>query len=220
MAQKTLLELRNRAKEHADKVNSSFVSDSVWNGWINESAAELWDLIVSANEDYETQSLNFTITSGNTFALPADFYILRGLDKSQSGKFLPVRRFKFEERGFFQNTFTTTMFYPDVVYRVIKNNLVILPEDMAAGDYRLWYIPIFPELTTDGSVMDGRNSWDSFISLGAAIFALAKEESDTSAHQDLKDRVLKRLLSASSARDMGEPGGIVRTNRRDRCEDE
>ena len=82
MASVTLLELRNRSRQRADMVNSKFVTDAELNTYINASYAELYDLLIaSRGENYFVLSYNFTTSiNQDTYALPADFYKLMGVD--------------------------------------------------------------------------------------------------------------------------------------------
>lgn len=183
------------ARQRADMVNSTFIQDAEWTSYINNSYAELYDLLVSRFEDYYSKTTTFTLTSSNSQNLPADFYKVRGVDFQLSpGDWATLRKFNFSERNRIDNvTLRTVRGQFDKQYRVMGGRLLVLPENNAAGTYRLWYIPRYTKLVnpTDdaGDVLD----FEEYIIVDAAIKALVKEESDTQVlllvKQQLKDRI-------------------------------
>jgi hypothetical protein len=72
----TLAELRLQSRQRADMENSQFVSDSELTSYINNSIAELHDIMCEAyGSDYYVISAEFSIDSStDTYALPSDFY--------------------------------------------------------------------------------------------------------------------------------------------------
>lgn len=139
----TLASLRLQSKQRADMEKSKFLDDDEWDRNINLSYKELYDLLIGAYEDYYlTGPVAFTIASGNTYTLPADFYKLRGVDTMSSGSPISVGKFNFNERNYYDSGF-----YPvltgagNVQYRLIQNKLLFLPTESAPGNYQLWYAP-------------------------------------------------------------------------------
>ena len=80
----TLLEYRNLAKDLADMDNSDFVSEAEWNTFINLGLRELHDLLVEAHDqEFLLKTYNFQVTPPtNTYSLPADFHVMKGVDYS------------------------------------------------------------------------------------------------------------------------------------------
>lgn len=177
----TLLNLRDRARSRADMEDSSFVSDPELDAWINQGYMELYDIVVSAFEDYFTTSTTFTISSGNTQALPATFYKLRGLDLNNNGKYVNCREFNFADRNDIGNRFAWLSYYaPARSYRIMGDQLIILPEDNASGSYKLWFVPAATLLVNTSDTIPASLSkfgWDEYIVLYAAERMLSKEES-------------------------------------------
>lgn len=197
----TLSELRTRARQMADMVNSNFVSDSELLGYINASYAELYDILTTKYEDYYTISTTFTISSGNTYALPSDFYKILGVDWNTGGTYAPIPRFSFSERNSLSNL--------QRKYRIIKNNLHITPEDDASGSYRLWYVPTYTRLVDDTDEVDGVNGWEEYIVVDVAIKMLNKEESNANHLLKQKADLKARIDNVASRRDIGEPETIT-----------
>lgn len=168
-------EIKTRAKQRAEKENDNHVGDEEWNDYINESYQELWDIVVDAYAHHFATSTDFTL-SGSTYtqALPADFYELQSLDRD------PDTRHRYDVPSFLWEERNTT---GQVSYRIRGNLLVIEPRERAAGTYRLWYTPGAAELTADtgasGTLDAAVERWAEYVTVGAAMKALAKEESDT-----------------------------------------
>lgn len=142
----TLTQLRTQARQKADMVNSSFITDDELNTMLNLSYSELYDHLVGTFEDYYSNELDFIIPSGSTYPLPDDFYKLRGLDLNENGYYRNVPPFNFQERNNYNNVLITEPLrgFSSVRYRVYGNVLKFYPEEIAAGlSFRMYYIPRF-----------------------------------------------------------------------------
>lgn len=211
MALRTLSWLRSRVRQIADMENSAFVTDSELTSYINDSAKKLYDILVSTNEDYNTLVLSFSITSGNTSALPSDCYKVRGIDYQSASDWIPLRRYQFTER---QNlNLNTRSSRVDVKYRVIKDSIYILPEDRATGSYRLWYVPELADLSLDADTLDGKNGFEEYVILDAGMKCKIKEESDTKELMQARNEALNRVTTMAQERDYGGPDRIADVRR-------
>jgi len=208
----TLSSLRTRVRARADMKNSNFVEDDELNQYINSSYQELYDILVSSFEDYYTLApVLFSITSGNTYALPSNFYKLRGVDASLDGSnFYTMQPFDFASRNnYSQNFGVLNNGQYQNQYRIVGNNLYFTPEDGATGNYRLWYVPRATTLTLDASTLDGINGWEEYVVVDAARKCLAKEESDTSFLLAEKEALRQRITTMAARRDAGMPKSIT-----------
>ena len=192
MALVTLESLRTQARQRADQEFSSFISDSEANQMINASARELYDLLTSVYDDYYFTTLNFTVgPSSNTFALPADFYKLRGVDEVvTSQQNVTVLPYEWTERNLY-------------ISLINQRNL------------RLYYIPQMPELVNDTDTFDGINGFEQYIVADVARKMLIKEESDPSAMMAEKAELKQRILGMGQNRNAGDANRIPDVNRRD-----
>lgn len=214
----TLAELRTQIRERTDQTDSTFIEDAELNRFINQSQKELYDLLVSSNEDYYTNDpVSFTVASGSdTFSLPADFYKLRGVDISLNGnadEFTTVRPFEFGERNRANTSLVRHIYGRSTVrYRLRQNKLAFVPKDKAPGEYRLWYIPRAPDLVNDTDTFDGINGWEEYIIVDASIKIMQKEESDASIFLAQKAE-LRQRIEALAERDQGFPEKITDVQR-------
>ena len=189
----TLAQLKTRAKERANMEDSEFVSPSELLSYINTSYAELYDLLVASFENYYTTSTQSTVTGGsNSIDLPADFYKLAGIDYKTGSSWTTVGRWNFTNRNKSTNTRQ---------YRILKNQVYLLPEERAEGTYRLWYTPRITRLVDDTDTIDAINGWEEHIIVNTAIKMLTKEESDVSALLVEKSGIERRIEVMAENRD-------------------
>jgi hypothetical protein len=199
----TLSQLEDKVRQRANMENSTFVSSAEVTGYINASYAELYDILVSRFEDYYSQLQAFSLSGTNTFALPVNLYKIRGVDASISGNdWQTLRRWNFDERNQIDLTRTRLLSgYNDRLYRVMGQNLIVLPQDKAAGNYQLWFIPRYTPLVgpTDplGDVLD----FEEYIVVDAAMKCLIKEESDIQELMLMKKQLKDRIEAMASNRD-------------------
>lgn len=201
----TLAELKARARERADMVNSAYIADARLTEYINASAQELYDLLVQANQDYYTTLTTSTVSSGSSsITLPSDLYKLRGVDLDFGGEWCPIWPYEYLERGRWQNV-TANRVYVNTRYRIIGSSLELLPADQASGDYRIRYVPLMTVMADDADTFDGLNGFEEYIVIDAAIKMKSKEESSTSDLKDEKARIRQRILAMADVRDLGAP---------------
>lgn len=209
----TLTQITTRAKQLADMVNSSFISSSEWTDYINAGYMELYDLVVAAFEDYFTTSTTSTISSGNTFSLPADFYKLRGLDFSLNGAYVNCTQFNFGDRNL-TSTWRSTALYNRAgrQYRIVGDTLYVIPEDRAAGTYKLWYVPSITPLSSGSDTINStltKFGWEEYIALYAAERAQNKQENDVTVLQKQRDQLVGRITAMAANRNIDQPEKIT-----------
>jgi hypothetical protein len=213
--QMTLGQIRLMSQQRADRVNSNFVTFAEWNTYINQSAFELYDLLVTLYEDYYVKAPLLIPTDGVTsqFTLPTDFYKLIGVDlglSSGSNAWVTVSKFDFIERNRYVYPQLTATFLGvfNLRYRLVGNTLMFIPTPSAGQFLRIWYIPRLTMLLQDTDVLDGISGWTEYVIVDAAIKALEKEESDTSLLMAQKQMLMKRIEDSAMNRDAGQPDTI------------
>lgn len=224
--------IRLAAQQRADRVNSQFVSTSEWNSYINQSLFELYDLLITCYEDYfvappcsfvaDGVTCLYTLPNGvasfnnqaGTPFVPSPFYKLMGVDlalNNASNAYVTVNRFNFIDRNRFvyPNTASTIYGVFNLQYRLIGNQIEFIPTPSAGQGIRLWYIPRLQQLLKDTDVTTaGISGWIEYVIVRAAMYALAKEESDI-AHLQQEILFLKgRIEESAMNRDVGQPDVI------------
>ncbi len=232
--QMSLGQIRLLAQQEADRVNSNFVTTPEWNNYINQSAFELYDLLTTVYEDYylapaaqfttdgsSTQYnlpngiSSFTNQAGASF-VPAAFYKLLGVDLCLNGNaYITLHKFDFmsRNRSIYSNNTNSFLGSVNLKYRVMGNKITFMPTPNAGQTIQLWYIPRMTQLLKDIDILDGVSGWTEYVIVDAAIKALTKEESDTTALMVRKEGLKRRIEESAMNRDAGQPDTITSVRR-------
>lgn len=234
-AELSLGELRTRAQQRADRLNSQFVTTPEWNFFINQAMFELYDLLVTTYEDYFTTAPATFVVNGSTFLYPLPdgvstfqdqagsdyvappFLKLVGVDlalNTSANGYVTVNKFNFADRNKFvyPNSASTIYGVFNLQYRLVGNKLEFIPTPSAGQRIRLWYIPRLNELLSDSDLTTiGFSGWLQYVIVRAAKYALDKEESDTSKLDQELSFLTKRIEASAMNRDAGQPDTISDT---------
>ena len=210
--------LRLAAQQRADRVGSNFVSLPEWNSYINQSATELYDLLVTQYEDYYLAA-PYTITADGVsqqYALPANFYKLMGVDLQIAGAsnaYISLHKFDFIERNryIYPGASSSSAALFSLRYRLLGNTIFTIPAASSGQTLRVWFIPRLPSLLQDTDTLDGIDGWTEYVICDAAIKALQKEESDVSVLMAQKAALVERIHASATNRDAGQPDTISAT---------
>lgn len=176
--QVALSELRTRTLLRADMVNSSFRSTSPAgtsevDRVINANWRKAYRLVVLADDDYSISSQDYTMSTSDTYSLPADFYKERKLESFVSGVStgtFKLRKFRLDELSSYQ--WSVSGF---VGFRLRGDNFVLTPAPNSGDTLRLWYIPAPTALAADGNTIDAVHGIDELIVIGSARDLLVEE---------------------------------------------
>jgi hypothetical protein len=201
----SLGELRLRCQQRADRVNSNFVVTSEWNYFIRLAMYELYDILMTSYEDYFAQSYVTIQTNGTTANYPLPdgatnylggsytgtsgapapaFYKLAGMDLNvNTSTVTPSRvsllRFDFIKRNQYVYPNSTSTIYGvyNMRYRIMGNNINIIPTPAGNQTLIAWYSPRLPGLLKDTDLTTiGVSGWLDYVIVRAAKYALDKEE--------------------------------------------
>lgn len=225
----SLYELRTEAQQRADMVNSNFVSYTEWNSYINQSALELYDLLITCYEDYYMAEPYIFQTNGTAaYDLPngtlvgtdsvvtKNFYKLLGVDmglSEQNNAKVALRQFDFINRNDYVYPAVSATYYGvfNAAYRIMGDKIRFIPTP-ASGQYiTLWYIPRLERLVADTDVLTTISGWNEYIIVDAAIKALQKQEQDITVLMAQKMALKQRIEETAINRNAGEPQTISRS---------
>lgn len=155
---KTLAQLRTLVRQRADQVNGTAVTDAELTSWINQSATQLWDMLVGARgcAYYESNSNTTTGTitsSATTLTLPATFYKLSRLVAVVN------------DREYLLDSYTNS-----------EVDGSTAPTQSTA--VKLYYVPCFTDLSGDSDTFDGINGWEEWVVADVARKVKIKFEED------------------------------------------
>lgn len=214
-----LSDLRTATRQRADMVNSTFVSDTELNSYINQSYFELYDLLIqSYGDNYfvappltfttDGSSFQFALPDGSLYSSAPALYKLLGVDLLLSpgvpSSSVTVKQFDFGDRNKF-STPNNQSFYEitNLRYRMNGSNIWFTPLPSAGQQIQLWYVPRLTTLVSDSDLCDGISGWTEYIITDAAIKCMQKEESDVGVLAAQKATLIKRIQDASENRDAG-----------------
>lgn len=192
----TLAQLKSQARDRADMTNSQFVSDSELVNYINGSIAELHDLLIAAyDNDYFITEYTFNTVSGtDSYALPNDFYKLRGIDsKIGTDQWFTLQPFNFNERNSKNDLVAYLAYGNNFRYRIIGSEVVFSPVPQGIYSIKLWYIPVATKLTSDSDTLNDINQFSEYVIVDAAIKMANKEETDVSVLAAQKAELRRRI---------------------------
>jgi hypothetical protein len=232
MAGLTLAQIRTQAKRRADMEQSdstgSYISNAEWTDIINEAGSELHDLIVRSDPGYFRSTEDISVVANTeTYSLsqldPA-FYKVLAVYWMDDGHRVAMKRFLLHDLDpdyVERDRLASTAGRP-YLYDVLGSDLFLAPKPTASGTVQLWYTPQYVRKSDDSDTFDYPviNGWEQFIVLGAAIKALAKENTDVSAllmeKQATEARILNmaRVKDQFAARKMRDVYGTMRRSRR------
>jgi hypothetical protein len=237
----SLYELRLRSQQTADRVGSLFVINSEWNYIIRLAMYELYDILMTSYEDYFASAYVTIQTNGTTqnYPLPDGatnylggtyggasgtpalaFYKLAGMDLNVNTSVLtPSRvsllRFDFIKRNQYVYPNSTSTIYGvyNMRYRIMGNNINIIPTPAGNQTLIAWYSPRLPALLKDTDLTTiGVSGWLRYVIVRAAKYALDKEEGSDTSKLDAEILYLKtRIEQAASNRDAGIADTISET---------
>lgn len=217
--QTTVANMRLEAQQRMDRVYASNISTQEWNSMINQSAKELYDILVQKfGDDYFVATPYTYTTTGilnpqynaQVFPLPSNFYKGLGvevaLNPQDPNSWVTLRKFEFIQRNLwnFPNVYT---FYgiTNLRYRFEGSNLYIVPIASSGQTIRIWYIPRPNQLINDTDTLDGFSGWEEYLICDVCMKGMIKSEEDFSPFALQKEALLKRIESAAENRDVGEP---------------
>lgn len=235
----SLGELRLRAQQTADRVNSNFVVTSEWNAFIRIAMYELYDILIMSYEDLFASQFVFINTNGTTQNYPIPdgatnylggiypngtgapaqaLYKLAGVDlgiNTSNNAWVTILKYDFIERNRYVYPNSTSTIYGiyNMRYRLMGNFVNIIPNPSGNQQIRIWYSPKLPSLLKDTDLTTiGYSGWLRYPIVRAAKYALDKEEGTDTSKLDQEIAFLKlRIEQASQNRDAGIPDTISNT---------
>lgn len=239
----SLGELRLRSQQCSDRVGSDFVVTSEWNAFLRLAQYELYDLLITAYEDYNVAPFVYINTSlsltqqlwplpdgvsnyiGNVYpnstGTPAyKFYKLVGVDlgvNTSNNAWVTLNRFDYIDRNAYVYPNSTSTIYGvyNMRYRVMGNNIMFIPTPAGNQQIRLTYAPILKGLLADTDLTTiGFSGWLRYVIVRAAKYALDKEEGVDTTKFDNELLFLKQRIEQSAInRDIGQPDTISETRK-------
>lgn len=198
-------------RQRTNMENSEFVTDDEITEYLNQEFAELVTrLTMNEGQPHFMSTTTISVEVGTTlYDLPADFWKVLRVTSTVDGVTRDMTPFMEGERADLTNTqYFAAAFTGGPRYRVQADNIEILPVTRAF-DVDLRYVRSTPRLVEDEDTFDGFNGYEVAAIYGACATVLAKEESDPSFYQMLKDRIYRQIDAAAAQRDASHPERVT-----------
>lgn len=197
----TWAELRTRIRQKTNKENSQFVTNSEIDSMIEEAYATMYNKLVNTNENYFITSTTLTLVNNtHTYALPADFYKLKGVDLDRNGVLYQLSLVPWEHRNKYQAISTTYTSLP-TEYMFYNNSLRFVPVPNGGYTVTVYYVPAPPKYVSDATTIDGVAGFDKYIVNYCAACIRDKEEKDSSVFMNKAMIALQDMANSISPRD-------------------
>lgn len=216
----TRLVLLTTIRERLDMVGSTYITDTEFNGWIDNSTRKLYDLLVDARgEDYYTTYAPFfagTVANTTDYALNTicgsnNFYKLRGV-YLKDGAAATDARHEMTKVGLDEMVRLPALLgasrgwvgsggKSNVYYCIFGDTIRFHPAPPTEYRGEIWYIPPFVGYSSDSSTVDAVNGWDDYIIADVCCKGGTKEERDISDFTAEKQEALERIGRCRNQRD-------------------
>lgn len=209
-AARTVTALIEEVRQRSDHVNSNFVTDAELEGWINQSASDLHDLIVDyagADAFLDSETIP-TVVGVSTYELAADFYRLEGVDALFGSRWRSLKPYRPSERNRFEGLGPGWTGPRDVRYALAgrssagAQNLRVIPVPPSVVSMRVWYIPLAFETVIPSSLVSF-NGWDEYVITDVIGKIMEKKQGDARPFLARRDRAAARIISAAKKLDTG-----------------
>lgn len=172
----SLQDLNTYCRERTATENNNSVTDDFLNKALNRSLGAFYSKITTEYEDYNLTKYLSTITTGNTIPIPPNFYKLRAVDFGSPGQWTTVFGYNLQERNR-QNNPIANMIVPfgnlaARRIRVMGNQLYVEPEQLASGQYQVWYTPKYTWLTDAQQTVGPEMDIDGMIEYAVCLTAI------------------------------------------------
>lgn len=214
---RTLAQMRDEVRQRADIENDPHVSDPEINRYLNQSAAALHALLVDMDEgEFVTSTTISTVANTEGYDLSTtNIYKLIHVEALVSGFYRSLSRWTFEERTLYRNASTWGWAQIPIAYRFIHDSVTGIPRIVFApapnGVYQvtIYFVTGFTDLVVDSDAYDGRDGWEEWVVLDAAIKCNTKSESTGAADLSAeRDRVFDRIRVQMATPDLDRPARI------------
>jgi len=193
----SLADLRDRAYAAADMATlgrTQFIPPAEATALVNESVADLYDMLVSRAEDYFVRTGTLEPTGdGETWRLPDDVYKIRAVYVDGHA----VDPYTEAERENAASGSTPR-------YTLAGEGVSVLPANSSRA-VSLRYVPQAPQLRKDADTLSlaFAAGWDAYVIYDVAAKMRIKAKQDASALQARADRAQARIVQIAAQRDSG-----------------
>lgn len=205
----TLQQLVDASKQRADMQNTNFITDNVWQDYVNEACSELHDLILKADPKSIISRSTITTVSGQEFYdLPDDFYKLEAVYRTVGPVRYGVDRVDFHGIGQGSAVLASVIVGgAPYQYALVGSQIYFLPTPSGGNPVEIWYFPAFKRLTDPSNTVNYPviNGWEQFIIVTTVVKAKMADGRNPSFELNEKAALAVRIVEMANKRDEWEP---------------
>lgn len=200
MATKTLSEVRAAVRFRGDFRNTVRFPDADVDREIQAAHSEWYELVCEANAGFfDTTSTVSTVANQEYVALPANTWVVRGVDRRDGSEWEALSQISIADR----NRYSSTTGEP-IAFRLTARGADLYPTPNTVYTLRFTYTPVVSSLG-DVTPVDFLNSWEEYVIYATLLRLAENEERGRNDWQERVDRQAMRIKSAAGARRSSEP---------------
>lgn len=166
------LDLQTYARQRIGIEQNQAIQDTELQMYLNMSLGSLDSILTTIYEDYRLTKFLAVIGGNNTIPLPSDFQKLRAVDFGAPGAWVTIYLYGLQERNRFNNPIGN-MFAPygnqaARKIRVMDRKIYVEPENIASGQYQIWYTPKYQQLVLPTDPLPTAMDTEGFIEYAVA----------------------------------------------------
>ncbi len=165
-----------------------FITDTMLLGWVNDSLAQLWEIVIKHDPGRVLSAANVSVVSGTAaYNLASDFYRIKGVavaDDASPDGWTTLERYMWPERhgGAFGADKLSAR------WDVQQGQLWIWPKPEWSASVRVEYFPTAPQLATAAGTFDSINYWTEWVVFDVLVKCALKAEDDAKGWAIERDR--------------------------------
>lgn len=203
----SLVSLRTRVRQRADQENSTFVSDSELNRYINDAMEWVYYEMTCSGLFPDETSFSITANGAASYTLPEINTIIT-VERQDGSNFIPLRRAERAEVPNFRSVANGLAWVYDITWGLRAVPSIKFYPTPNSGTYIVRYIPPVTLLSADGDLVYNAGGWDGLIVLDAAVKCVKKEGGDSIPLERERQEMLVRLRSEINHRDAYNPARV------------
>lgn len=222
----TLADLITLVRQRSNMENNYFVSDAEITSYLNNSIAELDDILITTYNDYRVNTFQAILPSdgsNNVISIPSNFYKLRGVDFRDSASTDAIPRwytlypFQLIERNRNNSNFgsiTAPWGKVRLSYLLTDAGITIQPTSQVGGTYQIYYVPKFIPLQVSGDTLTiqmDTQAWIEYAVIDCCVKIFNKQNLDPTGFMAEKAALKQRIVSAAKNRDSAAPKRMANT---------
>lgn len=207
-------DIRGQVRFFIDEAVQANFTDADLNYAINTAQQDVATEMSLVNEQYFVNTTPTVITQipgQQYYDLPTDFWKMVRLEDLTTGLQIPFTDID-SQNNFFQTAIPplVSITFAGFAAMIVGNKVGFTPIPTATQQAQFWYVPILPDLQSDTSTTQIPRQFTDLIAMKAAIYAMIKDEDDTTPLERQYAARFNQLVRATRDRQQQNPKKVRR----------